>query len=76
MEAEGLDVRLMYSILLIHPRLLVMFFLIVNVFLVCRIMSLAQDYCLRRSVFGKLLVNHTLHMQTLARMEVSGFFTL
>lgn len=35
-----------------------------------RIMSLAQDYCLKRSVFGKLLVDHPLHMQTLARMEV------
>ncbi|XP_073257292.1 acyl-CoA dehydrogenase family member 11-like [Porites lutea] len=35
-----------------------------------RIMTLAQDYCVRRSVFGKLLVNHPLHMQTLARMEV------
>ena len=39
-------------------------------------MSLAQDYCLRRSVFGKLLVDHPLHMQTLARMEVSGFINL
>lgn len=35
-----------------------------------RIMSLAQDYCLRRSVFGKLLVEHPLHMQTLAKIEV------
>jgi len=35
-----------------------------------RIMSLAQDYCLRRSVFGKLLVDHPLHLQTLARMEL------
>ncbi|PFX21526.1 putative acyl-CoA dehydrogenase AidB [Stylophora pistillata] len=35
-----------------------------------RIMSLAQDYCLRRSVFGKLLVEHPLHMQTLARIEL------
>ncbi|XP_068691635.1 acyl-CoA dehydrogenase family member 11-like [Montipora foliosa] len=35
-----------------------------------RIMTLAQDYCLRRSVFGKLLIDHPLHMQTLARMEV------
>lgn len=50
-------------------------FLIVIVFLVCRIMSLAQDYCLRRSVFGKLLVDHPLHLQTLARMEVSVFLT-
>lgn len=33
-------------------------------------MTLAQDYCLRRSVFGKLLIDHPLHMQTLARMEV------
>ena len=33
-------------------------------------MSLAQDYCLGRSVFSKLLVEHPLHMQTLARMEV------
>ena len=36
-------------------------------------MSLAQDYCMRRSVFGKLLVDHPLHMQTLARMEVTYF---
>jgi len=35
-----------------------------------RIMSLAQDYCVRRSVFGKLLRDHPLHMQTLARLEV------
>ena len=28
---------------------------------------------MRRSVFGKLLVNHPLHMQTLARMEVTCF---
>ena len=33
-------------------------------------MALAQDYCLRRSVFGKLLVEHPLHMQTLAKIEV------
>ena len=33
-------------------------------------MSLAQDYCLRRSVFGKLLVEHPLHMQTLAKIGV------
>ena len=38
-----------------------------------RVMTLAQDYCVRRSVFGKLLVNHPLHMQTLARMEVTCF---
>ena len=41
--------------------------------LVCRIRSLAQDYCLRTSVFGKLLVDQPLHMQTPTRMEVSGF---
>jgi len=35
-----------------------------------RIMSLAQDYCVRRTVFGKLLKDHPLHMQTLARLEV------
>ena len=40
-----------------------------------RIMTLAQDYCVRRSVFGELLVNHPLHMQTLARMEVITCFT-
>ena len=33
-------------------------------------MALAQDYCLRRSVFGELLVEHPLHMQTLAKIEV------
>ena len=36
-------------------------------------MSLAKDYCLRRSVFRKLLVDHPLHMQTLARLEVMSF---
>ena len=65
----------MYSILIhwrIHTCLAVCLSYFHCIF-VCRIMSLAQDYCLRRSVFGKLLVDHPLHMQTLARMEVSGF---
>lgn len=33
--------------------------------------QLARDYATRRPVFGKLLKDHPLHMQTLARMEVS-----
>ena len=32
--------------------------------------SLARDYATRRQAFGKRLVEHPLHMQTLARMEV------
>ncbi|KXJ28911.1 acyl-CoA dehydrogenase family member 11 [Exaiptasia diaphana] len=43
-----------------------------------RIVSLAKDYSLRRSVFGKRLIDHPLHMQTLARLEVEvrGSFLL
>lgn len=33
--------------------------------------QLARDYATRRTAFGKLLKDHALHMQTLARMEVS-----
>uniref|UniRef100_A0A8C8M0A4 Uncharacterized protein n=1 Tax=Oncorhynchus tshawytscha TaxID=74940 RepID=A0A8C8M0A4_ONCTS len=36
-----------------------------------RVLQLARDYATRRSTFGKLLRDHPLHMQTLARMEVS-----
>lgn len=35
-----------------------------------RVVQLAQDYATRRRAFGKLLKDHPLHMQTLARMEV------
>lgn len=36
-----------------------------------RVLQLARDYATRRTAFGKLLKDHPLHMQTLARMEVS-----
>lgn len=36
-----------------------------------RVVQLARDYATRRTAFGKLLKDHPLHMQTLARMEVS-----
>jgi hypothetical protein len=35
-----------------------------------RIIQLARDYCTKRTVFGKYLVEQPLHMRTLARMEV------
>ncbi|TNN43269.1 Acyl-CoA dehydrogenase family member 11 [Liparis tanakae] len=40
--------------------------------------SLSRDYASRRSAFGKLLKDHPLHLQTLARMEVEtrGAFLL
>ncbi|XP_077378709.1 acyl-CoA dehydrogenase family member 11 isoform X2 [Festucalex cinctus] len=43
-----------------------------------RVVQLARDYATRRSAFGKLLKEHPLHMQTLARMEVEtrGAFLL
>ncbi|XP_029618965.1 acyl-CoA dehydrogenase family member 11 [Salmo trutta] len=43
-----------------------------------RVLQLARDYATRRSAFGKLLRDHPLHMQTLARMEVEtrGAFLL
>ncbi|XP_061624136.1 acyl-CoA dehydrogenase family member 11-like isoform X1 [Phyllopteryx taeniolatus] len=34
-----------------------------------RVVHLARDYATRRSAFGKLIKEHPLHMQTLARME-------
>lgn len=36
-----------------------------------RVLQLARDYATRRTAFGKPLKDHPLHMQTLARMEVS-----
>lgn len=36
-----------------------------------RVVQLARDYATRRTAFGKLLKDHPLHLQTLARMEVS-----
>lgn len=36
-----------------------------------RVVQLARDYATRRTAFGKLLKDHPLHIQTLARMEVS-----
>ncbi|XP_037536029.1 acyl-CoA dehydrogenase family member 11-like [Nematolebias whitei] len=43
-----------------------------------RVHQLARDYATRRTAFGKLLKDHPLHMQTLARMEVEtrGAFLL
>lgn len=43
-----------------------------------RMVQLARDYASRRTAFGKLLKDHPLHMQTLARMEVEtrGAFLL
>lgn len=35
-----------------------------------RVLQMARDYATRRTAFGKLLKDHPLHMQTLARMEV------
>ncbi|XP_063345548.1 acyl-CoA dehydrogenase family member 11-like isoform X1 [Pelmatolapia mariae] len=37
-----------------------------------RVLQLARDYATRRNAFGKLLKDHPLHMQTLARMEVES----
>ncbi|KAM6241767.1 acyl-CoA dehydrogenase family member 11-like isoform 2-T5 [Spheniscus humboldti] len=43
-----------------------------------RMISLSRDYACRRVAFGKLLKDHPLHMQTIARMEVQtrGAFLL
>ncbi|NXJ84312.1 ACD11 dehydrogenase, partial [Trogon melanurus] len=43
-----------------------------------RMLSLSREYARRRVAFGKLLKDHPLHMQTLARMEVQtrGAFLL
>ncbi|XP_034397273.1 acyl-CoA dehydrogenase family member 11-like isoform X1 [Cyclopterus lumpus] len=43
-----------------------------------RVVQLARDYANRRTAFGRLLKDHPLHMQTLARMEVEtrGAFLL
>ncbi|XP_077601033.1 acyl-CoA dehydrogenase family member 11-like [Stigmatopora nigra] len=43
-----------------------------------RVVQLARDYATRRTAFGKLLKEHPLHVQTLARMEVEtrGAFLL
>ncbi|XP_048582905.1 acyl-CoA dehydrogenase family member 11 [Nematostella vectensis] len=35
-----------------------------------RIVCLAQDYALRRRVFGKTLAQHPLHVQTIAKLQV------
>lgn len=35
-----------------------------------RVVQLARDYANRRTAFGKILKDHALHVQTLARMEV------
>ncbi|XP_050836341.1 acyl-CoA dehydrogenase family member 11-like isoform X2 [Serinus canaria] len=37
-----------------------------------RMISLSRDYACKRVAFGKLLKDHPLHMQTLARMEASA----
>ncbi|XP_074410649.1 acyl-CoA dehydrogenase family member 11 [Zonotrichia albicollis] len=43
-----------------------------------RMISLSRDYACKRVAFGKLLKNHPLHVQTMARMEVQvrGAFLL
>ncbi|XP_062310532.1 acyl-CoA dehydrogenase family member 11-like isoform X1 [Osmerus eperlanus] len=43
-----------------------------------RVVQLSRDYATRRTAFGKLLKEHPLHMQTLARLEVEtrGAFLL
>ncbi|KAK0142066.1 Acyl-CoA dehydrogenase family member 11 [Merluccius polli] len=43
-----------------------------------RVVQLARDYATRRTAFGRLLKDHPLHLQTLARMEVEtrGAFLL
>uniref|UniRef100_A0A8B9DL78 ACD11 dehydrogenase n=1 Tax=Anser cygnoides TaxID=8845 RepID=A0A8B9DL78_ANSCY len=43
-----------------------------------RMISLSREYALKRVVFGKLLKDHPLHMQTIARLEVQtrGAFLL
>ncbi|NXR40507.1 ACD11 dehydrogenase, partial [Zosterops hypoxanthus] len=43
-----------------------------------RMVSLSRDYAQKREAFGKLLKDHPLHMQTIARMEVQvrGAFLL
>ena len=41
-----------------------------------RVVQLARDYAARRTAFGKLLKDHGLHMQTLARMEVTRCATI
>ncbi|NWX37962.1 ACD11 dehydrogenase, partial [Notiomystis cincta] len=43
-----------------------------------RMISLSRDYARKRMAFGKLLKDHPLHMQTIARMEVQvrGAFLL
>ncbi|XP_073527624.1 acyl-CoA dehydrogenase family member 11-like isoform X2 [Phyllobates terribilis] len=37
-----------------------------------RVISLAREYAAKRFVFGNLIKNHPLHMQTIARMEVQA----
>ena len=37
-----------------------------------RIINLARDYASRRKAFGRLLLNHPLHVHTLANMEVEA----
>ncbi|XP_012819170.1 novel acyl-CoA-dehydrogenase protein isoform X1 [Xenopus tropicalis] len=37
-----------------------------------RIINLARDYAAKRFVFGKLIKDHPLHIQTMARMEVEA----
>jgi len=40
---------------------------IVSAALMRRLLLLSKDYCTRRKVFGSLLKDHPLHVQTLAR---------
>lgn len=44
-------------------------------FLYLRMLQLSRDYAGKRTAFKKPLTDHPLHMQTLARMEVSTITT-
>lgn len=38
-----------------------------------RVISFARDYATKRKAFGKLIINHDLHCQTLGNMEVRSY---
>ena len=44
--------------------------------MISRILQLCTDYANKRIAFGKLLLKHPLHLQTLSGMEVSYIFVL
>lgn len=56
------------DLVLTDSSLMFIFVKIDGVF-VFRVVQLARDYASRRSAFGKILKDHALHVQTLARME-------